>query len=780
MSSSKLKVVGLISGGKDSLFSLLHCLANGHDVVALANLFPVAALGAQDETEDVDSYMYQTIGHKLIPLYAQALGLPLYREPIRGDATNMDRDYSPASLGEEDETESLVPLLRRIKQAHPEVNAVSTGAILSTYQRTRVESVATRMGLIPLSFLWQFPYLPPYRHASLLEDMHHIAQLSIIVKVASGGLTEDFLGKDVAAPSTISKLRQSMSRFGHQEIGNILGEGGEFETLALGGPHPLWKGKIVIEDTRAVQQDGGTAIMKIGRGHVVSTQPQHSFMELEKLRRPDLLDVEFHAILHKLWQNRQCGAKGTLEPEQSSNVVANSSRFNYNTEPAISECTGQLIRISNIHCAQDSFSAAQQMQYIVDSLRTLLQKRWSLNASVITFSSLILRRMSDFDVVNAIYGSLFEKPNPPARVTITCGSLLPQGVDVILSVTIEGYRTARKRGLHVQSRSYWAPANIGPYSQAIAVPVRLEVSTSLEEPSKSPEMVYVAGQIPLIPGTMGLFSPKDGLLFDWDDAQSPDFGFHAQSVLSLQHLWRIGRAMDVSWWVGVVAFIAHCEEAKEAAKRAAIAIASWHKIHQHCWNEYQSKSTTNGEETGTMDVWDSRNNRMLGQTTSCDDDDTRQSLPKFSSIHTSASSGLTIPPCYVVEVQELPRGSDIEWLSTGFIANRIEPKNVFESTVTLGYSRILSHGSPSVSYLGFRKASSIAECTEHLMTWIPSCSPVRAKAVNFFTVYIAANASGVPWSYINQLKAELVPCWRIWSYLNIELEALVVIHTRQQ
>jgi diphthine-ammonia ligase len=529
-----------------------------------------------------------------------------------------------------------------------------------------------------------------------------------------------------------------------------------------------------------VQQDGGSAIMKIGGGHVVPTQPQHSFTELEKLRRPDLLDVEFHTILSELWQGRQCGAKGTFGHEQSSDMVANSSRFNYNTEPTISECTGQLIRISNIHCAHDSFTAAQQMQYIVDSLRTLLQRRWSLNASVITFSSLILRRMSDFDIVNAIYGSLFEKPNPPARVTIACGSLLPQGVDVILSITIEGYQTARRRGLHVQSRSYWAPANIGPYSQAIAVSVRLEASASLEELSNSPEMVYVAGQIPLIPRTMSLFSAKDGFLFDLDDASSPDFGFHVQSALSLQHLWRIGRAMSVPWWVGAVAFIAHCEEAKEAAKRAAIAILAWHKIHQHCWNKSKSKSTTSGEETGIIDVWDSRNNRMLEQTTSSEDDDTRQSLPKFSSIHTSASSGLTIPPCYVVEVQELPRGSDIEWLSAGFIADRIESKIVFESTVTLGYSHISSHGGPSVSYLGFRKASSIAECTEHLMSWIPSCSPAGAKAVNFFTVYIAANSLEVPWSYIDQLKAELVPCWRIWSYLNIELEALVVIHTRQQ
>ncbi len=35
-----LRVIALVSGGKDSFYSLLHCMANGHRVVALANLHP--------------------------------------------------------------------------------------------------------------------------------------------------------------------------------------------------------------------------------------------------------------------------------------------------------------------------------------------------------------------------------------------------------------------------------------------------------------------------------------------------------------------------------------------------------------------------------------------------------------------------------------------------------------------------------------------------------------------------------------------------------------------
>ena len=35
-----MKVVALVSGGKDSCYSMLQCVAAGHEIVALANLRP--------------------------------------------------------------------------------------------------------------------------------------------------------------------------------------------------------------------------------------------------------------------------------------------------------------------------------------------------------------------------------------------------------------------------------------------------------------------------------------------------------------------------------------------------------------------------------------------------------------------------------------------------------------------------------------------------------------------------------------------------------------------
>jgi len=39
-----MKVVGLISGGKDSIFNIMQCIAAGHNIVALANIYPEPAV----------------------------------------------------------------------------------------------------------------------------------------------------------------------------------------------------------------------------------------------------------------------------------------------------------------------------------------------------------------------------------------------------------------------------------------------------------------------------------------------------------------------------------------------------------------------------------------------------------------------------------------------------------------------------------------------------------------------------------------------------------------
>ncbi len=67
------------SGGKDSCYNMLLCQRYGHDVTALANLLPMSP-----DVDELDSYMFQTVGHQIVSLYAQCMGVPLYRRRISG------------------------------------------------------------------------------------------------------------------------------------------------------------------------------------------------------------------------------------------------------------------------------------------------------------------------------------------------------------------------------------------------------------------------------------------------------------------------------------------------------------------------------------------------------------------------------------------------------------------------------------------------------------------------------------------------------------------------
>ncbi len=123
---------------------------------------------------------------------------------------------------EGDETEDLYELLREVmvgllfsvprlmhsyfqsQSAHPEVNAVCSGAILSNYQRTRIEHVTQRLSLTSFSFLWQRP------EAMLVDEMIAAGMVPVIIKVAGLGLKVSDVGKTLAALRP--KLGQLVSR----------------------------------------------------------------------------------------------------------------------------------------------------------------------------------------------------------------------------------------------------------------------------------------------------------------------------------------------------------------------------------------------------------------------------------------------------------------------------------------------------------------------------------------------------------------------------------------
>ncbi|XP_035899807.1 diphthine--ammonia ligase [Anopheles stephensi] len=224
----KMRVVALVSGGKDSTYNMMQVVAEGHELVALANLHP-------KDRDELDSYMYQTVGHQGIEKLAQAMELPLYRRMTRGHSINTKGHYEPT---EDDEVEDLYELLGEV-QREQQIEAVAVGAILSDYQRVRVENVCTRLNLISLAYLWRRD------QTELLQEMIDCQVHAIIIKVAALGLMPDrHLGK------SLKEMQPHLLLMRDKYGLNVCGEGGEYETFTL--DCPLFRSRIVVDDVQTV------------------------------------------------------------------------------------------------------------------------------------------------------------------------------------------------------------------------------------------------------------------------------------------------------------------------------------------------------------------------------------------------------------------------------------------------------------------------------------------------------------------------------------------------
>jgi diphthine-ammonia ligase len=136
--------------------------------------------------------MFQTIGHDLIESIAECLDLPLIQHFFEGKSFQREINYDQEKIQQEDEVEDLFHLLLKVKEKFPNVEAVSCGAILSDYQRNRVENICSRLNLISLTYLWRRD------QSELLSEMIDMGMNSILMKTASMGLfPKKHLGKSL-------------------------------------------------------------------------------------------------------------------------------------------------------------------------------------------------------------------------------------------------------------------------------------------------------------------------------------------------------------------------------------------------------------------------------------------------------------------------------------------------------------------------------------------------------------------------------------------------------
>ncbi|CAJ0630130.1 12433_t:CDS:2 [Entrophospora sp. SA101] len=100
--------------------------------------------------------------------------------------------------------------------------------------------------------------------------------------------------------------------------------------------------------------------------------------------------------------------------------------------------------------------------------------------------NVFIKDMNEFVRMNSVYKRFFDI-NPPPRACVGCNLQSPVRIQIDL-MAITSSPLKPRETMHVQSMSYWAPANIGPYSQATI----------------TKNHAYIAGQIGLIPSSLEL------------------------------------------------------------------------------------------------------------------------------------------------------------------------------------------------------------------------------------------------------------------------------------
>ncbi|OAY80240.1 Diphthine--ammonia ligase [Ananas comosus] len=532
-----MKVVALVSGGKDSCFAMMRCIDYGHEIVALANLMPM-----DDSVDELDSYMYQTVGHQIIVSYAECMGLPLFRRRIRGTSRDQRLNYA---ITPGDEVEDLFILLNEVKQQIPSITAVSSGAIASDYQRLRVESVCSRLGLVSLAYLWK------QDQTFLLTEMIRRGILAITVKVAAIGLSPaKHLGRELADLEV--PLLELKERYGI----NVCGEGGEYETLTL--DCPLFSNARIVLDKYDVVLHSADSIAPVGIIHPLAFHPEYKNENSSRSSSNDNVDSNG---LHKVHEVEGDFVLPDIVKCQSSDLPSDAEK---KLELCISNMGGELFSLG---CwIQNPSRTSKGLQDDLASVLRRIELQLSENGfdwSNVLYVHLYISNMEGFALANEVYVKFITEKKchlgVPSRSTIELPLLevgLGSGyVEVLVA------KEQSKRVLHVQSISSWAPSCIGPYSQATLFK----------------EVLYMAGQLGLDPPTM-MLSPG---------------GATAELEQALINCEAVANCFNSFISSSTILFVIYCSSCLTSTERVEIQHKMAHYIQQEASNVHQTRRMPN-------------------------------------------------------------------------------------------------------------------------------------------------------------------------------------------
>ncbi|GAA5904426.1 hypothetical protein JCM8208_004191 [Rhodotorula glutinis] len=670
-----MKVCALLSGGKDSVYTLHAAVVEGHLPVALASLVP------PEGKDELDSFMYQTVGSSGLATLADALALPLVTHTITGTARNQRAEYgsrngaaataTDTADDQGDETEDLYDLLVKVKLAHPDVEAITVGAILSNYQRVRVEHVCARLGLVPLAYLWERDQV------DLLADMVDAGIESILVKVAGAGLGVQHLGK------TLAQMQPTLLKLNKMYDTHPCGEGGEYETFTLDAP--LFLRRVQLDATTLVTSvPDPNATVAHWHLDALSLSPlkpayagaEHGVARWERARelcRASVRVPRVEAGETREWERRGRRAyaragkgrerervrAGEVEGEGGAELqdagrrraaagpsagAGPSASEGERTAGASSACTTRdgWLYVSEVVAPASRRGAAVVIEDEVRGcFEALVNQLAEHGATLLSLAHLTVylstpaspsspSTMSLFPRINAVYASYFGT-SPPTRACVEVPSS-DEGegswrvkLEGVARVPGAGARSSEERkALHVQGLSYWAPANIGPYSQSVLTANRL----------------YTAGQIPLRPSTLTLPPPPSS-----SSPSSSDHGFSHAAALAMQHVHRIADASlpgpagaRTRRKEGGVLWLAPVEGDDEWRRRAEAGAAVWRAAAASPLEDEEDEAHEGEDEADPEHGSDDEADEDL-------DDE-------------------AVPPLVLVEAAALPRGAPVEWQVT--------------------------------------------------------------------------------------------------------------------
>ena len=286
---------------------------------------------------------------------------------------------------------------------------------------------------------------------------------AILIKIASMGLKVRNLGK------TIQELRPALTVLNNKFGFHVCGEGGEYETLTLDSP--LFLKRIVLDciDTIVESDDdfSSVAYIHVNEFHL----EEKPIKSQERIHMEELLALPSEQVSSSVMEEV---VPLSLEDCRNSINISHSKTGRFlSVQGSLKEEFGGISTQRQISSLLGYLSNEMSNEYGVD-IRT--------NA---VFVHLYLRDMDNFKQANQVYVNFFDPTQPPSRECVAFE--LPEGIEVAIEI-ISVDDCTLKSILHVQSISEWAPACIGPYSQACSVS----------------GLIHLAGMIGLDPGTMQL------------------------------------------------------------------------------------------------------------------------------------------------------------------------------------------------------------------------------------------------------------------------------------